>query len=140
MPSIDTGAAMETAAREVLETMFFTEPLEEPLPAAGPRVCAAVRFEGGLAGRFSACAEVDAAKELAATFLGQDGEPSAEAVAEVMGELANMICGSVLARVAPEAALRIIPESRGPCPGTHAGGKLRALPLAGGTLELRLEM
>ncbi len=140
MQPIDAGAALEAAAREVLETMFFTEPLEEPLEAAGPRVCAAVRFEGEVAGQFSACAAVAAARELATTFLCEDGEPSEEAVAEVMGELANMICGSVLGRVAPESSLKISPPSRGTCSGAHAGGLLRTLPLTGGTLDLRLEM
>jgi len=137
----DTAAMLEEAACEVLETMFFTAPLEEAAADAAdtPRICATVFFRGPRSGRFTACLAEPAARELAETFLGAGDPPGITAVSEVVGEFANMVCGSVLGRLNPEALFGLLPASAGRCPGPHPAPVRRTLPLSGGSLDLLLE-
>jgi len=134
----DRGAALEAAAREVLETMFFAEPLDQPPAgdAAVERICATVEVHGTCAGRFTACLAEPAARELAEVFLAGEGRPGPAAVADVVLELANMLCGSVLERLEPDALFELAPPAVGPC--AHAAAPGRILALTGGTLELYL--
>ena len=102
------------ACEQVLETMFFTGVLSAEKLAAGeePRSCAAViatvKFEGPPDGALCVGMEAETAVALASTFLGLDPPDVTDAdCRQVVGEMANMMCGSVLSRVVPESSLRL---------------------------------
>lgn len=92
-----------------LETMFFAEAVPEP-PTGGPAdftgVGAQVCFHGSLRGVFAVVAEEEVARQLALGFLGVDDATEAE-VRSVIGELANMTCGSLLSRLSEHALFRL---------------------------------
>jgi hypothetical protein len=144
------------ALNEVLETMFFELPVDEPSgapPSASSRAAAA-RFTGEidgrpLAGSFQVAVEPPMLSRLAQDFLGLDEmEPPDESqTANVLCELANMLCGSTLSRLEPEARLRIAPpqtsdvtpESAEVEPGPLSSAWIDT-PLECGTLWVRLEV
>ena len=102
--------ALSEATREVLETMSFTDvagdtPTEAGVPTAG--LVAAMRFEGERPGEFRVTVTAEAAKTIAANFLGTDEEVPESRVEEVTCELTNMICGSVLSRVGRNLAFEL---------------------------------
>jgi CheY-specific phosphatase CheX len=100
----DLGASLLTAATDVLESMYFTGVMglsEDML--AGPGWMAQLEFKGELSGTFSLGMSAETARLLAANFFGEEeSEISETAVADMVGELANMICGSVLSRMETE--------------------------------------
>lgn len=105
-------SACLAAAIEVLETMFFEIPLDEPEPgghAARASVMAKAVFNGGLRGSLSVACEPWAARRLAASFLGREDETTIEEseVRLIACELANMICGNALSRLEPHALFQI---------------------------------
>jgi CheY-specific phosphatase CheX len=86
-----------TAAKDVLETMYFAEayavdPSEFTDP---PGVLARVRFRGDLQGTLDVGISASSAERLAADFLGESTVTPDQIVMNVC-EMANMICGSVL--------------------------------------------
>jgi CheY-specific phosphatase CheX len=88
---------------QVLEQMFFVRPLGDflpPDPPSCPHLVAAVDFAGEPSGHLILSVSIQAARSIAADFLAEE-EPvlSEEQVGEVVCELANIICGSVLTRV-----------------------------------------
>jgi len=97
--------AIRESAAEVLETMFFTSALDEPVEAApAPFVSARLTFAGAPSGMLQIDVAGGAARALASDFLGCDAEEVSPAQAvEVTGELANMLCGSILSRIEPNA-------------------------------------
>lgn len=88
------------SAAEVLETMCFMGVLGQSAALEhGELVSAEVSFHGTPSGLFGVQVSTSTAKLIASNFLGQEAEAITEAQGEqVMGELANMICGSVLSR------------------------------------------
>jgi CheY-specific phosphatase CheX len=102
MPVNDLSAALAGAVAEVLENMFFTGVLGETGPAAlpdCPSVSASLAFHGDPSGRFGVRLLLDDARKIAASFLGEEEESLTELqVGEVVCELANMLCGSVVSR------------------------------------------
>ncbi len=131
---------LAASAAEVLETMFFTavggQPGEEQAPPEW--ISAALEFRGEPGGRFRVGASRQAARALAASFLGLDeSEVSGEQVGEVICELANMICGSVVSRLESGTTIQLLhPELvEGPPPETA-----RVLPLEEGLLAVWLEL
>jgi CheY-specific phosphatase CheX len=67
-----------------------------------------LRFIGDISGRFGLHLQQTAARNLAANFLGEaDTDISPIAVSEVIGELANMLCGSVMSRVEGERSFAL---------------------------------
>ena len=99
------STALAESAQSVLETMFFVVP-EGPVDAAchqqPPLLRAALAFRGEWRGTFELTAPLNSAKALASSFSGvSEPEEVTEAeAAEVMRELANMVCGSTLSRLA----------------------------------------
>jgi CheY-specific phosphatase CheX len=97
------------AGQQTLETMFFTMPdvvstgTERP---AGPLIAASLTFEGSPPGRFGAILSEPVGRSMAANFLGAEDEEalSPAQIAEVSGELANIICGAVLTDLEANAA------------------------------------
>lgn len=110
-PSV-VDSAVE-AAVEVLDTMFFELPAGTPQVWEGPppdALCALVRFAGTSEGRLAVVLEPLSVHRLAAAFLGMDeGETTEGQAADVLCELANMICGASLSRLNPDS--RIVIES-----------------------------
>ena len=114
------------SASEVLETMFFVGALGESSepPVAADLVSAELIFNGAPSGRFGVQMPPLTAKLIASNFLGKEAEDITEAEpGQVTGELANMICGSVLSRVEASARFEllhpvILPPGQGsPHPG-----------------------
>jgi CheY-specific phosphatase CheX len=104
-----TGALLSStlgeAVNEVLETMFFVDTEEQPFLDRPQEdlIEARLRFEGGPSGSLRLRINNGAARTLAADFLGEDApEVSAARTQEVVTELANMICGCFLSRIAGE--------------------------------------
>jgi CheY-specific phosphatase CheX len=108
---------LHDAVVEVLEKMFFIEATEpettEPEanePGAAPSVLVQLSFDGDPAGVFRLSAAPAAAVRIAADFLGEDADSvTPDHVGEVVRELANMICGSVLSRIESRATFRLAP-------------------------------
>jgi len=109
---------LREAVDEVLETMFFVEDGGRSAVGRPPEelIEARLNFEGGPSGSFRLRITDGATKTLAADFLGEDApELTATRIAEVVSELANMICGAFLSRVAgEETTFRLSPPSAVP--------------------------
>jgi CheY-specific phosphatase CheX len=112
--------ALRESVVEVLEKMFFIEPITGLPPDAasqGPAVVVALEFDGDPSGVFRMSLARAAAALIAADFLGEDaGSLAGPQVDEVAKELANMICGAVLSRIESSVTFRlsaphIIPQS-----------------------------
>src|SRR5579864_9143636 len=103
MPDLEVAESLLAAASDVLETMFFSSVVGEAPVSAEPfasAVGARLEFSGARAGAFAVRLTEDAARTVAANFLAEEtAEPSPAHVQEVIGELANMMCGSVLSRL-----------------------------------------
>jgi CheY-specific phosphatase CheX len=108
--TLERGLA--AAIDETLQTMFFivSEPeSEEGADESGrPVMEALVAFTGDMDGRLLLRIGSREAAAMASDFLGLDEpEVTASHMNQVVGELANMICGSALSRIWPEGAFRI---------------------------------
>ena len=98
------------AAREVLETMFFTTAAPAACEHAHPDTLIAARvcFAGQPAGELSLVLSHGLARALAAGFLGIDSqELSVEAESQIACELANILCGVILSRVHPDCGVAL---------------------------------
>ena len=94
--------AFVQSASEVLETMCFVGVLRETseLESAEDLISAELIFNGHPSGRFGLQAPPSTGRTISSNFLGKEPEEITEAeIEQVVGELANMICGSVLSRV-----------------------------------------
>lgn len=103
---------LAATAQEVLETMFFTTTLEEDeQPEAGrePEICGHVDFHGSPSGRFQVNLSPDAARAIAANFIGamEEAEISEAQVDEVLRELVNMICGASVTHLDKDATFTL---------------------------------
>ena len=102
-------AALAESVQEVLEKMFFVDLADSPpgeTPAGG--IAAELNFDGNPPGSFRLVLDQAAARSAAADFLGEDpAELSDEQMNEVVCELSNMICGSVLSRIESTATFRL---------------------------------
>jgi CheY-specific phosphatase CheX len=113
------------SCEQVLETMFFTGILSqedrtcrEASSDCSGAITAAVEFRGPPDGILCVGLEIETAAALASSFLGLDPEAvTAADCRQVAGELANMICGSVLSCSAPHSQLHLaaplLAEGRG---------------------------
>jgi CheY-specific phosphatase CheX len=104
MRELDLVRHLQPAFTEVLETMFFTSVLDTcagaGVPAGAPAVSSRLTFRGDPSGVFEIGITESAARSLASSFLGEDEQELSESKAgDVVCELANMLCGSVLSRI-----------------------------------------
>ena len=101
---IDTAlsAALEESVADILEKMFFIPAVSSaPAVSSGglPEIAAQLSFLGEPSGILTLRVSQDLARSIGADFLGVDmDEVSQQQVEQVICELANMICGSVLSR------------------------------------------
>lgn len=104
MTKTELGNALAECTAVVLEQMFFVRvPDEAATPGvswADSDLICAVDFEGNPSGRLALRVSPEAARSIAADFLGEDeGSLSSCQVGQVVSELSNIICGSVLSRI-----------------------------------------
>ena len=103
--------ALRSSVSDVLEKMFFVRSLEEDdlQECADDTVMAAqLTFRGEPSGSLRLRIRAKAARVIAADFLGaQEEDLSEREVGDVICELANMICGSVLSRVESSVLFRL---------------------------------
>ncbi len=109
--------SLKAATFEVLETMFFIFPesLEDATTLFhGPGLRAWVPVDGPKTFRVGLTMSLDLAREMAANFLGLDGdEVPMDKMEDVVKETANMVAGSFLRREkAPETFNLKPPEAR----------------------------
>lgn len=110
MPQIDVQRIFLESASEVLETMFFTGVAEDDIQEdTALLLCAELTFHGSPSGRFGVRVPSTTARLIAASFLGLDeSELEGRQVADVVCELTNMFCGSVLSRVEAGARFELM--------------------------------
>lgn len=146
MPVSELDQVLFDATAEVLETMFFTTVLGDASPevASAPRVAARLSFRGKPSGWFGVCVPLESGRKIAASFLGLEEESLTELqIGEVVRELANMLCGSVLSRLEKETRFELSPpELDPPEAGCHGDGRTvsRALQLEEGNLAVWVEL
>ena len=110
MPQTDMQRVFLESVGEVLETMFFTGVVEEEAKEENPTIVSAgLAFHGNLSGRFGVRVPHSTGRQMASSFLGLDeDELSEEQIGDVVCELTNMICGSVLSRVEAGARFELM--------------------------------
>ena len=100
----------------ILETMFFSlpEPYEEGEPNQAWDLCSSVNLNGSDHLTLRILLSKDLAMKLASDFLGREhDEITAEALLDMMKEMANMIGGNLITRLDSSTDLVLnIPESR----------------------------
>ncbi len=139
---------LERVGREVLETMafMFVMPGMESEEEKGPYSTVLVEFSGHAKGLLVLQMPDEILPELAANMLGDDeAEPEPGQQMDALGELANVICGNLLAEMAgPEPVFDlvspvIITDVSELEKKIGSGKKTRAfLPLEEGWVELAL--
>jgi len=145
MTEADLQQALAEAIGETLEKMFFVPWIGERGADAPPQeeFAARLAFEGSPPGRLTLRIAAPLACSIAADFLGEaELAPSERRVEEVICELANMICGSVLSRVENARDFRLgAPRLIPPCGLVRPpGAAAHAVETGGGSLEAVLEM
>lgn len=104
-------SVLQQSVEEVLEKMFFIRSLGVMGDGAGvpeSELVSSLAFEGQPSGCLTLRVSGGAARSVSADFLGvEEDELSSKQVGEVVCELANMICGSVLSRVESSATFRL---------------------------------
>jgi CheY-specific phosphatase CheX len=106
----DLGASLLTSATDVLESMYFTSVMGlSEVPFTGAGLTARLEFKGELSGSFVLRMNLETARLLAANFFGEEEESDVTetAIADMVGEMANMICGSVLSRMETESHFKL---------------------------------
>ena len=97
---ITINDALLKAAKEVFETMIFMDLEESSDPLhqiQGEALLGSITFKGEIEGCMSICCGVSCAKTIAANMLGMDVDEdiSDDDVNDAIGEVANMVMGSV---------------------------------------------
>lgn len=91
-------------AKEVFETMIFMDLEESSEPEQqieGDALLGSITFKGSIEGCLAICCGVACAKTIAANMLGIDPDEqlSEEDVRDAIGEVTNMVMGSVKSRI-----------------------------------------
>lgn len=102
--------ALDRALAIVAEESFFAmvDPVPDDVPAVdGSILSASVTFEGSFSGSLTCRMPRALAHELTTAFIGEEVAASGEAVDDLAGEFANMVCGRWLTDVAPQSLFRL---------------------------------
>jgi len=139
----DYKGALTRVSGEVLETMFFSEviPAECEHSWLESAVAVQVTFDGSHCGDMWLAVGEEAVPELASAFLGLDpGEAGEMESSQVMLELANILCGSILSSLWPESSLQLDPPKRAPwgCSGSAVWHCCLMLPEGRLAISIRL--
>ena len=105
----DLGAALLASATDVLESMYFTSVMgASETPIVGSGLSAQLEFKGEVSGSFKLRMNAETARLLASNFFGEEESDITEsAIADMVGEMANMICGSVLSGMETESHFKL---------------------------------
>jgi CheY-specific phosphatase CheX len=131
MQATDLKPFMEEAVAEVLEAMCFISSEGEVKDGAEMYqpdwIGGELDFVGCLNGSFGIAVPPSTAATIAANFLGEDESAlSTEQTMEVICELTNMVCGTLLARLDSKSAFTLSPprpscyEKRDSVDGKHS--------------------
>jgi CheY-specific phosphatase CheX len=139
MPVEDLERHLRPACEEVLETMFFTSVMDTAAKSTecdDPLIAFRLTFSGARSGAFEVRTSEASARSLAAGFLGEiEADVTGERAGEVVCELANMLCGSVLSRMDAAAVFELShPEPAEP--RIEAGSAVCRFQLPEGTFEV----
>jgi chemotaxis protein CheX len=101
------STALLEGAKEVFETMIFMdfeEPSEPDEQIEGDSFLGSITFTNGIEGCLAIRCSVPCAKNIAANMLGIDtpDEVAEEEVCDALGEVTNMVMGSVKSRIQAE--------------------------------------
>ena len=136
-------SALQESVDEVLEKMFFVRSFGDARSATDEReFIAGLSFVGEPSGWLVLCVTDRAARSVASDFLGEDeGGLSEHQIGEVICELANMICGSVLSRVERNATFHLASPQLLPvasqCPGIPVeGAESHSVEIGNGRLKV----
>ena len=104
LTSSDWARAVYASTEQVLETMFFCTVFGKSLSKpSGDAVAARLRFEGHPSGSLTIGITPGAARRIASNFLGRElNDTQLSEVEQVASELANIMCGNILARNASQ--------------------------------------
>jgi CheY-specific phosphatase CheX len=105
---------MESAVAEVLESMCFISSEGEATDEMGDDrpnwICGELEFSGIPGGAFGIAVPPSTAAVIAANFLGEDeADLSEKQTVEVVCELTNMVCGTLLAQIDSKQAFTLSP-------------------------------
>ena len=109
MTASEFSINMPECCSEVLDSMYFVTVLDSTatdvlLPAEQPAYDFTLNFNGDLSGTFGLRVSSTDSVSIAANFLGEDeADISPTESEEVVGELANMLCGSIVSRIPSSA-------------------------------------
>jgi CheY-specific phosphatase CheX len=104
------SAALDRSVAEVLERMFFITAFDydADVQSLEGAISARVVFRGAPSGSLLITVGRSVARSISADFLGEDENDLEDSqVGEVVCELANMVCGSVLSRVESTAVFHL---------------------------------
>lgn len=98
------GTALLEGAKEIFETMIFIDIEESNEPEQkiqGDALLGSITFKGDIEGCLTICCNVPCARTIAANMIGMDPseEISEEEVCDAIGEVTNMVMGSVKSRI-----------------------------------------
>ncbi len=103
MPTIEIDPLIAQATSEVLESMCFmgvVGNIPDPLSAVSEWISAELDFSGPLSGKLGVGAPLSTVTTLASAFLGEDPmHVDLAQSSQFLGELSNMICGSLLGQL-----------------------------------------
>lgn len=92
------AATLSSTLSNVLSEMCFADPERVPPGPIENALCVGIRFTGASGGNLRLAISAGTAKQLAADFLGLEAVDATEEVAQSFSlELANILCGSILA-------------------------------------------
>lgn len=126
----DIKTSMEEAVAEVLEAMCFTSVEGSADDGEGgvqaDWICGELDFVGYPNGAFGIAVPPQTAAIVAANFLGDDDSELSEGqIIEVVCELTNMICGSLLSHLDPQKAFTLSPPRHNTSAFIDGGGETR---------------
>jgi CheY-specific phosphatase CheX len=112
------NSLVSASTSEVLETMFFTGVLGETESLLTDGLTTRLNFRGNPSGSFGLSLSRNSSRQIAAGFLAEDEqEISDERIEEVICELTNMLCGSLLSKIESEVAFELSHPELAPLPG-----------------------
>jgi CheY-specific phosphatase CheX len=108
MQACDLTQLFADSVSEVLETMFFTCVMGDTESKPDDPIAARLDFRGDPSGSFGLALSHATARQISAGFLAlEEYEITQAQVDEVICELANMLCGSLLSRLESKSCFEL---------------------------------
>jgi chemotaxis protein CheX len=104
LSTIELSDILLVSAKEVFETMIFMDLVDvsdSDVKLEGDTVLGSITFMNGTKGCMTICSDMECAKTVALNMLGMepDGQISEDEIHDAIGEVTNMIMGSVKKRI-----------------------------------------